>query len=226
VTARRTGVPLVISAPSGCGKTTLCQKLLAQVTDIEFSVSHTTRLPRGNERNDHDYHFVSDDAFEQLVAQSAFLEWAHVHGHRYGTSRDEAEARLPRGIDVLFDIDVQGGEQLVQRLPEAVLVFVLPPSLDVLAQRLRRRGTDAGDEIERRLAAARQEIERASFYTHWIVNDQLDEAVRDLEAILRAERLRRVDKDALRERVFASGSACAAPQSRGSGEPGRGKTSS
>jgi guanylate kinase len=159
-------------------------------------------LPRGSERDGVEYHFVSGATFARLVAETAFLEWAEVHGHRYGTGRAEAESRLPRGIDVLFDIDVQGGQQLISRLPEAVLVFVLPPSLEILAQRLRQRGTDAPADIERRLAAARHEIELASFYTHWIVNDRLEDAVQDLEAILRVERLRRIDKSALQQRVL------------------------
>ena len=201
----RKGVPIVISAPSGGGKTTLCHRLMAEISGIEFSVSHTTRQPRAHERDGVDYHFVSDAAFDGLVAQSAFLEWAPVHGHRYGTSRIEADARLTRGIDVLFDIDVQGGRQIAARLPDVVLVFVLPPDLATLAERLRQRHSDSNDEIERRLAAARQEIEQATFYTHWIINDELERAVGDLEAVVVGERLRQVDKESLVRRLLDGG---------------------
>src|SRR5437773_335563 len=123
----RRGVPIVVSAPSGAGKTTLCHAVLARVGGIEFSVSHTTRAPRGKEKDGVDYYFVDDAAFAKLVAEGQLLEWAEVHGKRYGTSRGEVDRRLERGIDVLFDIDVQGGRQLHERLPGTVLVYVLPP---------------------------------------------------------------------------------------------------
>ncbi len=203
--APRTGVPIVISAPSGGGKTTLCRELMAQVPGVEFSVSHTTRQARPGERDGVDYHFVSDAEFDALVAGDAFLEWAWVHGHRYGTSRLETDSRLAAGIDVLFDIDVQGGRQVSERLPGAVLVFVLPPDLATLEQRLRGRKSDSEDEIARRLAAARQELEQATFYTHWIVNDELSRAVSDLKSIVVSERLRRMDKQALVRALLGGG---------------------
>jgi guanylate kinase len=195
--APRRGVPIVVSAPSGGGKTTLCHKAMGRMPGLEFSVSHTTRRPRGAERPDVDYHFVDDAQFVQLIEQDVFLEWAHVHGRRYGTSRLEAEKRLDQGIDVFFDIDVQGGQQIAGAMPDAVLVFVVPPSMAVLATRLRQRVSDAEDEIQRRLQVAADEIRAAHFYTHWIVNDDLERAVDDLCAIVRAERLRHVDKQAL-----------------------------
>ncbi|MBI3178271.1 MAG: guanylate kinase, partial [Deltaproteobacteria bacterium] len=188
--AHRRGVPLVVSAPSGAGKTTLCRRVMAELTGVEFSVSHTTRPPRANERDGVDYHFVSDAEFDRLVEAGAFLEWAHVHDHRYGTAKVEADTRLPRGIDVLFDIDVQGGRQIAQRVKDAVLVFVLPPDMASLEARLTGRGSDGPDVIARRLQKARQELAQASFYTHFIVNDVLERAVDELRSIVIAERLR------------------------------------
>jgi guanylate kinase len=205
VASLRTGVPLVVSAPSGGGKTTLCRRLMSEVSGVEFSVSHTTRKPRGAERDGVDYHFVDDAGFERLVGASAFLEHAWVHGHHYGTTRAEADGRLLRGVDVLFDIDVQGGRQIAAQLPDAVLVFVLPPDVATLEARLRGRRSDADDEIARRLAAARAEIEQASFYTHWIVNDDLDRALAELRAVLAGERLRHVDKGVLVRTFLAGG---------------------
>lgn len=202
VEAKRQGVPIVVSAPSGGGKTTICRQVMERLSGVEFSVSHTTRAPRPGERDGVDYHFVTDRQFVELVDQDAFIEWAHVHGRRYGTSHQEAERRLDLGIDVLFDIDVQGGRQILQRLPDAVLVFLVPPTLEILERRLRSRQSDSDDEIARRLKIAADEIRQATFYTHWIVNDDLTQAVHDLEAIICAERLRRVDKQALMRRVM------------------------
>lgn len=201
----RTGVPMVVSAPSGGGKTTLCRRLIETLSGVEFSVSHTTRKPRPKERDGVDYHFVSDAQFDELVRENAFLEWAHVHGNRYGTTRIEADTRLSRGIDVMFDIDIQGGRQIADRLPGAVLVFILPPDLDTLEQRLRLRQSDAPEVIERRLRAARQEMEDATFYTHWIINDDLDHALTELKAVLMSERLVRTDKQAMVKTLLDGG---------------------
>lgn len=201
---RGPGVPIVISAPSGGGKTTLCHRVIQQLSHIEFSVSHTTRQPRPGEQNDVDYHFTSDAQFDAMIADKAFLEWAHVHGRRYGTGLHEANKRLKHGIDLLFDIDVQGGRQIADVLPQTLLVYVVPPSMDVLAQRLRQRVSDAPDEIERRLAVAEDEMRSAHFYTHWIINDQLDKAVEDLKAIIYAERLRQINKTELLQQLLAS----------------------
>jgi guanylate kinase len=188
---------MVVSAPSGGGKTTLCHRLIESLGGVEFSVSHTTRQARPKERHGVDYHFVEAPAFEQLVREGAFLEHAWVHGNHYGTTRIEADSRLNRGIDVLFDIDIQGGRQIAERLPGAVLVFVLPPDMATLEERLRRRQSDAPEVIERRLQAARDEIEKSTFYTHFIVNDDLDRALGELKSVLVGERLKRVDKEAL-----------------------------
>ena len=198
----RQGTPVVVSAPSGAGKTTLCHRVMQRLVNVELSVSYTTRQPRAGERDGVDYHFVDVVTFRRMIAEAAFLEWAEVHGNLYGTSLHRATARLQQGVDIVFVIDVQGGAQIAKRLPEAVLVFVVPPSLRILEARLRGRGSDAEADIARRLQVAGAETRQATLYTHWLVNDDLDEAVRDLEAILRAERLRRVDKQALVERVL------------------------
>ncbi len=202
---RACGVPMVVSAPSGGGKTTLCRRLIEQLPGVEFSVSHTTRPLRGEERDGVDYHFVSEARFEELVQQGAFLEWAQVHGHRYGTTRAEADSRLSRGIDVLFDIDIQGGRQIAEKMPQALLVFILPPDLATLEERLRRRQSDSAEQIARRLLAARSEVESAGFYTYWIINDDIERAVSDLRCILVAERLRRCDNRAMAERFVLGG---------------------
>lgn len=207
----RRGVPIVVSAPSGGGKTTLCHKVIERLEGIEFSVSHTTRQPRPKERPDVDYHFVDEPQFAALAEADEFLEWAHVHGKRYGTSRIEAGKRLDKGIDVFFDIDVQGGAQIAQALPQAVLVFIVPPSMAVLADRLRKRVSDSEEEIQRRLDAAAEEMRAAHFYTHWIINDDLERAVGDLSAIVKAERLRRVDKHALINNLLGEGYKPASP---------------
>ena len=193
----RRGTPVVVSAPSGAGKTTLCHRLLGRLPQVELSISYTTRQPRPGEQDGVDYHFIDAAAFTRMAEAGAFLEWAEVHGNQYGTSLVDTQARLQRGVDVIFVIDVQGGGQIASRLPEAILVFVMPPTLAILEARLRGRGSDSEAAIARRLRVAGDEAREATLYTHWLVNDDLDEAVRDLEAILRAERLRRVDKQAL-----------------------------
>jgi guanylate kinase len=190
---------LILSAPSGTGKTTLARRLCAAHAGAMFSVSVTTRAPRGQERDGVDYRFVDDAAFERMVREGAFLEWAEVHGHRYGTPRAVVEEAQRRGVLALFDIDVQGGESIRRQYPEAVRVLVLPPSLRALEERLRSRKTDDESTIRRRMEAARREIERARSYEYWVVNDDLERAFGDLEAIVRAERLRggRRDLDAI-----------------------------
>lgn len=200
----RRGTPLVVSAPSGAGKTTLCHRVVQRLDDIVFSISHTTRPPRGGEVAGIDYHFVTDGEFVDMAAQGDFLEHAHVHGHRYGTGRAAAHAHLAAGRDVLFDIDLQGGAQIARALPDAVLVFIMPPSLHVLAERLRARGTDSEAQIAQRLGAADQEIRAASAYTHYIVNEDLDEATTALESIVRAERLRHTHWPQLQNMVLGT----------------------
>lgn len=183
---------LILSAPSGTGKTTLGRLLCAAHPGAIFSVSYTTRAPRGREQDGVDYHFVSEARFQALAAEGAFVEWAQVYGHHYGTPRaviDEARARS--GLAV-FDIDVQGGTAIKAQYPEAVRTLVLPPTLAELERRLRARSTDDDAIIARRLERARAEISAAIAcgYDYWVINEEIDRAFSDLEAIVRAERCR------------------------------------
>lgn len=189
------GQLFVVSAPSGAGKTTLVKALLERgridPATLEFSVSHTTRPPRRGEMDGRDYHFVSKDEFQRLVASGRFLEWAQVHGNLYGTSWGEINPRLAAGKDVLLDIDVQGAEQVFRHHLEALGIFVLPPSYQELRHRLEGRGLDTPETIARRLAVSRWEIERYSQYQYAIINDDADRASDTLAAIVHAERHRR-----------------------------------
>jgi guanylate kinase len=187
------GLLLVLSAPSGAGKTTLAHRFRARHPDAVFSVSATTRPPRGAERDGVDYHFVGPERFAELVAAGAFAEWAEVHGQRYGTLRATVDEALRAGRVALFDIDVQGGSQLKEAFPrEAATVFVLPPSLDELERRLRGRSTDSDEVIRRRLAAARAEAARGlASYDYVVVNDDLERALEALDAIAAHERAAR-----------------------------------
>ena len=186
VTRRPPGLLLVLSAPSGAGKTTLARRLVASRDDAQFSISATTRAPRGAERDGIDYWFVSPERFAALVNQGAFAEWAEVHGKRYGTLRSTVEEALAAGRIAVFDIDVQGGAQVKALWPaQAMAVFVLPPSMEELERRLRARSTDSGDVITGRLAAARSEIERGlAEYDYVVVNDDLEVALAQLQALV------------------------------------------
>jgi len=186
------GILLVVSAPSGCGKTTILKQVMAKISGLAFSVSHTTRQPRLGERDGYDYHFVGKEEFIAIRDQqpSGFLEWAEVHGNFYGTSRREVEALSAAGKDVVLDIDIQGAEQ-VRENADPVTVFISPPTLEELERRLRGRGTESPDDIVFRLANAENEMAAASRYRYLIINDELDQAVRDLQAIITAERRRR-----------------------------------
>ena len=186
------GFLLVLSAPSGCGKTTILRQVMTDLSGLSFSVSHTTRQPRPGEENGRDYHFVSPEQFLALRDQqpSGFLEWAEVHGNFYGTSRQEVEQRLRAGADVILDIDVQGAAQ-VRANAEPVTVFIAPPSLEELERRLRGRGTESEKSLRRRLANASQEMQAADAYSYLIVNDRLEEAVQALKSVIIAERCRR-----------------------------------
>ena len=187
------GVLLVLSAPSGAGKTTLAHRFRARHPDAVFSISATTRPPRGAERDGVDYHFVTPDRFAALVAAGAFAEWAEVHGQRYGTLRATVDEALARGRIALFDIDVQGGSQIKAAWPQdAATVLILPPTVAELERRLRGRSTDSEETIRRRLEAARDEVARGlATYDYVVVNDTLDRALEQLEAIAAVERARR-----------------------------------
>ena len=194
---------MVLSAASGTGKTTLSHLLLDSDNDLCLSVSYTTRAPRGSEEDGIDYHFVDVPTFEAMIARGAFIEHALVHGNHYGSSREWTEAQLAAGKDVLFDIDVQGGQQIKSIFGNAVLVFILPPSLAELEKRLRRRGTDADDVIERRLVAARAEIDAGlEGYEYLVVNERLEQALGDLAAIVRSHRIRAGDREATRRALI------------------------
>jgi guanylate kinase len=188
----RRGLLLVLSSPSGAGKTTLSRRLLAADTGLRMSVSVTTRPPRPGEVDGRDYRFIDVAEFERLKAAGELLEWAHVHGNLYATPKAPVAAALEAGEDVLFDIDWQGARQLEERLgADVVLVFILPPGGKVLEQRLKARNQDTADIVARRLAAAANEIEHWLEYDYVIVNSDLDESLAGLSAILAAERLKR-----------------------------------
>lgn len=187
---RRRGTLLVVSAPSGAGKTTLCREVRSVVPDLAYSVSYTTRAPRPGEMEGVDFHFVSEALFREMMARNEFAEWAVVHGNLYGTSARTLEQALGAGRDILLDIDTQGARQLQSRYPEAVLIFVVAPSIKELDQRLRERRSDAPQDISRRLARAREEIASWREYDYLIVNRDLKEAVEQLAHIIHAERAR------------------------------------
>jgi guanylate kinase len=181
----------IISAPSGSGKSTLVSHLMANVPGLMFSISYTTRTPRGAETGGHNYHFISRQEFEAMIEGDEFLEWAEVFGNYYGTHRGILEEAQAQGKDLVLDIDVQGARQLKCRIPEAVTVFILAPSRQILAQRLRARGEDQESVIERRLKEAAEEIRNYDAYDYILINRDLDESDAVLSGIVRAERARR-----------------------------------
>ena len=191
----RRGILMVISSPSGAGKTTLTRRL-AQTHQLHFSVSYTTRPPRANEADGKDYHFVSNDRFSEMVEAQEFAEHAVVHGNRYGTAISTVNKAIEQGIDCLFDIDYQGGQQIRQQWPkDSVLVFILPPSLDELERRLRSRATDSPEVIARRLVAAQKELAHYEEYDYLVVNDDLERAYAELASIYVADRCARSRAD-------------------------------
>jgi len=180
----RRGVLVIVSSPSGAGKSTLARRLLDEFDNLDFSISYTTRPIRPGEVDGTHYHFVDDATFDRMVAAGEFAEHARVHDNRYGTARAPVEAALAAGRDMIFDVDWQGGDALERAWPDdALKIFILPPDLDTLAHRLRRRATDAADVIERRLAKAIDELTHFSEYEHLIVNDDLDRAYDVLRAL-------------------------------------------
>ncbi len=181
----------IVSAPSGSGKSTLVNELFKMVSDLDFSISYTTRPPRGSEKNGKEYFFVSKGEFESMIAADEFLEHACVFGNYYGTARRFLRETEQRGHDLLLDIDVQGAAQVKKRLPEAVSIFILPPDRDKLEWRLRNRGLDPEDVILRRLDTARREIENYSKYDYILVNNLLEQSADELKAIVLAERIER-----------------------------------
>jgi guanylate kinase len=186
------GTIFIISAPSGTGKTTILKKVISELENVAFSISHTTRLPRPEEEEGDDYFFVDRPAFETMQKADVFLEWAEVHGNFYGTSRQAVEKSLANGRDIILDIDIQGAHQVREKIgPEAVFVFIVPPSLAELENRLRKRGTDTDSVIEVRLQNARRELADMERYDYVIMNDVVGEAVQVLRSIIIAERSRK-----------------------------------
>lgn len=197
-TLNRRGLMFILSSPSGAGKTTLSQMLLKADDEIALSVSATTRPPRPGETDGVDYHFVSDAQFDQMVEEDDFYEWAHVFDHRYGTPKGMIRNALKEGQDFLFDIDWQGTQQLYQKdQQDAVSVFILPPSLAALRQRLESRATDSGDVIDGRMERARAEISHWAEYDYVVINDDRDKCFAKVREILHAERMRRTRQTGL-----------------------------
>lgn len=187
---QRRGILCIVSGPSGSGKTTLCRAMSAADPGCAYAVSCTTRKPRAGEVDGRDYHFLSREDFEARTTRGELLEWAEVHGNLYGTAMIELMRAREQGVDLLLDLDVNGAAQVRQKLPEAVTVFILPPSYPVLEQRLRGRGQDDEATIQRRLSAAGREMGAFWHYDYAIVNDDLDACVRELKSIIRAARCR------------------------------------
>lgn len=184
-------VVFIISAPSGSGKSTLVNRLMQEVPNLCFSISYTTRPPRGHEIEGESYHFTSREDFERRLANSEFLEWADVFGNYYGTHRSELERAKKEGKDLVLDIDVQGAGQLRSNIPDAVSIFVLAPSRQILEHRLRYRGEDSEAVIRRRLSDAAHEIRNYNNYDYVLINEDIDDSSKTLASIVRAERVRR-----------------------------------
>jgi len=185
------GLIFIISAPSGTGKTTLVREVIQQVPGLRFSVSFTTRLPRPDEKEGGDYHFVSHSAFQKMVDKNEFLEWAEVLGNRYGTPRPDLKKMELEGVDLILDIDTQGAKKVAKEISQPVLIYLLPPSLRVLRERLINRGMDSLERVKFRLSSARRDMEEAYGYQYVIVNDRIEDALEKLESIIVAERCRR-----------------------------------
>ncbi|MCM8612585.1 guanylate kinase [Accumulibacter sp.] len=199
-----TGQLFIVSAPSGAGKTTLVRLLRDHDPALDVSVSHCTRAPRSGEQDGREYHFVGATEFRALVAAGGFLEWAEVHGNYYGTARSVVEAALLGGRDLLLEIDWQGAQQVRRLFPEAIGIFILPPSLAELERRLSARATDSADTIRRRLAAAREELRHVGDFDYVIINDDLQRALHDLLAVTRAARLRCATQRRRHSTLFAT----------------------
>ena len=194
----------VVAAPSGAGKSSLVKALMELDSQVFASVSHTTRAPRGQEKHGREYYFASDAEFDAMVAGEAFVEWAHVHGRRYGTSKRAIEERIAQGSDVVLEIDYQGALQVRRAFANAVLIFILPPSWEELRSRLERRGEDSAEVIEMRLANAAEEMAQIHQFDFVIINELFERALFDLKAIVHAQRLRYAAQRRARAQTFAS----------------------
>jgi len=193
-----------VAAPSGTGKSSLVKALLELDSHLVVSISHTTRPPRGQEQDGREYHFVDEPTFRAMIAAGEFVEWAEVHGNLYGTSRGAIESRITGGQDVVLEIDWQGALQIKQLFPNAVLIFILPPSWDELLLRLQRRGEDGSQVIARRMANAREEVSQARHFDFVIINALFETALFDLKAIVHAQRLKYAAQRRSKPAVFAA----------------------
>lgn len=194
VNSARQGIPFVVAAPSGTGKTTVCRQIVERDDRISFSVSHTTRRRRDGEVEGRDYFFVNEAEFRRLVANGDFLEWAEYNANLYGTSWKAIDRGLAAGRDLLLEIEVQGARQVRARRPDARLIFLLPPSMGELARRLQGRGTDSEEEIRRRLEVANRELEAVGEFDYGVINDDIGHCVESLLEIIRSERAGSVDE--------------------------------
>jgi guanylate kinase len=192
------GLILIISAPSGTGKTTLVREVMDRLPGLQFSVSYTTRLPRPNEKDGEDYHFVSHFVFQKMVERDDFLEWAEVLGNRYGTPRPDLKKLESRETDLILDIDTQGAKKALKEIHQPILIYLLPPSLKVLRERLINRGVDSIEMVKYRLSNARRDMEESHWYHYVIINDRIEDAIEKLRAIIIAERCRKI-KDLILE---------------------------
>jgi guanylate kinase len=188
---RGVGLIFIISAPSGTGKTTLLREVIQQLPGLQFSVSFTTRLPRPNEKEGKHHHFVSHSFFQKMVEKKEFLEWAEVLGNRYGTPRPDLKKLKSEGIDFILDIDTQGAKKVMKEIDQPVLIYLLPPSLKILRERLINRGVDSLEMVKFRLSNARRDMEEAYGYHYVIINDSIEDAIEKLKSIIIAERCRR-----------------------------------
>ncbi len=206
----------IVSAPSGSGKSTLVNELFKMVRNLDFSISYTTRTPRGSEQDGKEYFFVSETEFEAMIAANEFLEYANVFGNYYGTAWRFLRETEKRGHDLLLDIDVQGAAQIKRKLPEAVSIFILPPDRDKLEWRLRNRGLDSEAVIRRRLDTARREIENYSKYDYILVNNLLEQSADELKAVVQAERILRsgTQPTSQEDRLLATARMCQLDQAR------------
>lgn len=184
------GMLIVVSSPSGGGKGTLIDRVLKTVPGVSYSVSYTTRAPRGTEQNGREYFFVSTSAFEDMIRRGEFLEWANVYGHLYGTNQNQVERELSAGHDIILEIDVQGAASIREKVDDAVSIFILPPSFELLRQRLLSRGTDSPADLEKRLRGAPAEVEQHKKFQYVILNDDINRASQQLASVIYAERAR------------------------------------
>ncbi len=196
------GKLIVVSSPSGGGKGTLIRRVLKIVPDVGYSVSFTTRDPRAGEVHGQHYFFVTPEVFKEMVSAGAFLEWAVVHGNLYGTACAQVERELEEGRDIILEIDVQGADSVRQLVPDAVTIFILPPSFEILRERLTKRGSEAPDDLALRLRNSRAEVEAYDRFEYVIVNDDADRAAAQLASVISAERARRERQEAAAARVL------------------------